>query len=222
LRRPIREALALASATVVLTIGAASCGDRDDPSPAGSADPAATTAQEPRAPGPAGGKASRRRGSQDPSGSPGNGAGGSGNGAGGSRPGRIYGDGSIQRFGAPASGEDRSSAVAVARAFYAARAAGDWDRACDLMSSGIVDQLERARDARTKAPGCPSTLAALAGGVPSQLRRQQADTIRFTEIRVEGDRAHAVFESAAIPHGFLPMAREEGDWKVAAIAGSPL
>ena len=46
--------------------------------------------------------------------------------------------------------------------------------------------------------------------------------IEFGELRIDGDSAFLIFKSTAIPNGFLPMAREDGEWKVAAIAGSSL
>lgn len=215
-------------AVVVLALGVVACGDDEDGGESGSSatgaaqtapsPPQSKTAKDAARKG-SGGKASKDSPSSSRSSSAGSGGGG------GSKPsGKVYGDGSIERFGAGASDEDGSAAIDVAKAYYAARAAGDWKAACELMSSGIKQQLAQtfAQNPKLKAKGCPAVLTGLAGGVPEQVRKQEAEAIEFTEIRVKDDGAYAIFESKAIPHGFLPMAREDGEWKVAAIAGSSL
>jgi hypothetical protein len=138
--------------------------------------------------------------------------------------GKVQGDGSIQRFGDAASTDEARAAVAAAVGFYDARAQGDWARACGLMTSGIQKQLIRTfgRSARAEDRGCPEILAALAGGLPRQLRVEQARTVRFTGLRAEGERGFALFTSDSIPHGFVPMARQDGQWRVAALSGSAL
>lgn len=143
----------------------------------------------------------------------------------GSEPtGKVYGDGSIQRYGDPADGGDRDAAVAAAQEFYAARGASDWNRVCELMAGPIVEQLEQltAKAPQLKGKDCPELLEAMMGAVPAEARRRDAAGLEFGELRVDGDSAFLIFKSTAIPNGYLPMAREDGDWKVAALAGSSL
>lgn len=152
------------------------------------------------------------------------GSGAAGGGSGSKPSGKVYGDGSIQRYGESASDSDREALFAAATGFYAARAAGDWNRVCELLSQRIVDQLEQlaARAPQLKGADCPKLTKMMIGGVPAQVRRSDANSTRFTDARVDGDSAFAIFESKAIPHGTIPLAREDGEWKVAAIGGSPL
>jgi hypothetical protein len=46
--------------------------------------------------------------------------------------------------------------------------------------------------------------------------------LRWIEVRVKGDGGYVLFKSPTIPHGFLPMHQEDGDWSVASIGGSSL
>lgn len=68
---------------------------------------------------------------------------------------------------------------------------------------------------------CAAVLAGLSAAVPAAARREGADA-EAAALRGEGDRAFLLYQG---PHGvdyFMPMAREDGAWKVAAIAPSPL
>lgn len=170
-----------------------------------------------------GGGSGAGSGSGSGSGGGSGGSGGSGSG-GGSAPasGKTLGDGSIQAFGESADSGDRDAAIAAAQEFYAARAASDWGRVCDAMSTPIKQQLEQMLSKAPKLKGkpCSELLEALSGGVPASARRSESEGLRFTEVRVDGDSAFAIFKSTAIPNGFIPLSREGGAWKVAAIGGS--
>lgn len=158
------------------------------------------------------------------SGSGSRGAAGSGGGSDVPSGGKVLGDGSIQRFGESAGSGDRDAIVAAANGFYSARAASDWPRFCELLSTAISKQLqqmlEQAPQMKGKPKGCANVVAALVGGVPQASRAADADGISFTEVRVDGDSAFAIFKSGTIPNGFLPMTREGGVWKVGAVGGS--
>jgi len=212
-----RKLFAVLIATSALALGTAGCGDDDDAGGESDGAPIVTTETEPSKSDAGNRDASKKADDDSPSSSsPSPSSSGSS--------GKVYGDGSIQRFGEAASESDDTAIVSAATAFYDARASDDWKAACDLMTSGIREQLGRGftNDKKADAPDCPAVLAGLAGGLPKALRQQQADTLRFTEVRVDGEGAYAVFESKPIPHGFVPMRREDGEWKVAAIAGSSL
>lgn len=218
-RKPIVVALIAAA----LATGVAACGDDDKQD--GSAQSAATTtdtaaAETDTAPD----EERKQKGADDAQGS-GASKSGSADSPSASEPsGKVGGDGSIQRFGDSAGGEDRDAAVAAAQEFYAARGGSDWNRVCELLAGPITDQLKQmlAQAPQMKGKDCPELLAAMIGRVPEEARRREAAGLEFGELRIDGDSAFLIFKSTAIPNGFLPMAREDGEWKVAAIAGSSL
>lgn len=218
----MRRSLSIAAVLLALCVGVAACGDDRG----GSAEPATTSISTQSAGEPAseddGGSAADASGKGAESSGRDSGAADSGDSRSSSR--KIYGDGSIERFGGDASGEDGSAVIGVASAFYGARGAGDWEQVCDLLSSDIRKQLEQGlgQGSKEKSKDCSVVAATLIGGLPQAIRRQEADTVKFVDVRIEDDSAYAIFESGPIPHGFVPMHREDGEWKVAAISGASL
>lgn len=130
----------------------------------------------------------------------------------------------IARLGRQASPAHTTAAIKVARSYLGARVAGDWSRTCALMSRSFKSTLQQTfgDNPRLDGEGCEAILAAVVGGLPEPVRRRQAEGVRFTELRAKGDRGHVLFESPAIPYGVMPMHLEDGDWKVAALAGMRL
>jgi hypothetical protein len=222
-----KRVVATLFAVLALGLGLSACGDDDGGSSAEGSQTVATPATTATEPPPADTTTRGRKGSSsDAAGKDASARGGSSASSGkdASDSKKVHGDGSIENFGDGASGEDSSGAIAAAEAFYAARAADDWKGVCDLMSSGIKEQLEQtfAQNPKLEGKGCTAVVPALVGGVPKPLLQQQADSTTFTEVRVKDDGAYVLFKSPTIPHGFLPMHQEDGDWKVAAIGGSSL
>lgn len=118
------------------------------------------------------------------------------------------------------SGEVRAAESTLA-SFFEARAKEDWKAGCSFLSSSIRRQLEKlAKGIGGKAKGCASVLAmsskgetaAGLGGPPIHA---------LTSLRVEGDKAFALWVG---PHGqkyAMPMVRERGDWRPAEVAPIP-
>jgi hypothetical protein len=133
------------------------------------------------------------------------------------------GDNSIQDFGAEASAAERAAAGRVLTAYLRAYASGDAQAACSLLASSATDALERTfAQAGSKAPkGCAAILQAMTGRVP-QAARRQLTLVRILSLRVQGDRAFAIYDAADGKAYAIPMARESGSWRVAGLAGSPL
>jgi hypothetical protein len=71
------------------------------------------------------------------------------------------------------------------------------------------------------APSCPQLVAAFTAGIPPATRRQLG-VARVAGLRAQGERGFILYRGAQDAGYFMPMAHENGQWKVAAIAGSPL
>jgi hypothetical protein len=221
---------------VVLALGAAGCGDdRESGSNGGGA------AAESAATGPApGGDRGEQAGGDDEGGGDRERDGGSGGDSDASAPPqpaepgdryvpaerdrKIQGDGSIERFGAQAPDDEADDIVAVAVGYYDARAERDWARACGLMSSSMKQQFAQLAERAESIDGedCPAVMEAFTARVPREALVREAREVRFNEVRVEGNRAFAIFKSKSIPNGTLPMVRENGRWKVASMVGTTL
>ena len=117
------------------------------------------------------------------------------------------GDNSIQEFGSEASGSDFEAAAAALHGYLDARAAAAWTAACAYMSPGVAN--------------CPETLASLSADVPAAALSEAAEA-DVAALRIEGDRGFLLFHGARGTNYFMPLVREGGTWKVAAIAPSAI
>lgn len=237
-RVKLRTRTAVLVAFLLAALGLAACGGSGS-SPTGStAETAPGAAKEGGASKPTG------SGSKSSNGKQSNGSGKSASGSGGSSPAHNDsgggaaqfktkgGDNSIQEFGGEGGGSELAQAAAALHGFLDARATGDWKRACANMAAGVTKSLEQLAGAAHSLPGkkgknapkhigCPQLLAAMSTGMPAYVKRDLAKA-DVGALRVEGERAFLLFRGAHHTNYFMPMAREAGKWKVAAIAASAL
>jgi hypothetical protein len=127
------------------------------------------------------------------------------------------GDNSIQEFGAEGSGSDFEAAATALHGYLDARAAGAWRDACSYLSPAVLASL--AQLGSGGGASCPETVASLSAGVPAAALEEAAEA-QVGALRIEGDRAFLLFRGAHGSDYFMPMVREGGAWKVAAIAAS--
>jgi hypothetical protein len=133
------------------------------------------------------------------------------------------GDNSIPEYGEEASDAEREAAASSLHAYLDSLAAHRWAAACSYMSLGLAAGLERLSSLSKEHPdleGCPEILAALNGRVP-QSALDAAAQADVASLRIEDDRGMALYRGAGGQGYAMPMAREEGGWRVAALAGTP-
>jgi hypothetical protein len=137
---------------------------------------------------------------------------------------RGPGDNSIQESGREASPSERERAAAALHGYLDSHAAGRWTAACRYMSATLVVGLERMgalSQSKHKPKGCPKTLAALSAGLPPRVLREGAQA-NVGSLRVNGERAFILYHGARGSDYAMPMVKEGGEWRVAALAGAPL
>jgi len=138
---------------------------------------------------------------------------------------RPGGDNSIQTSGSEASSSELQQAAAALHGYLDASAAGAWRDACSYMASGAAVGLRRfaGNSPQLKDAGCPELLAALSAGTPESTRRLSTEA-DVASLRVDGDRGSLLFQGAHNTDYFMlmPMAKEDGEWKVAAVAASAI
>jgi hypothetical protein len=131
------------------------------------------------------------------------------------------GDNSIQNYGEEASGEETDAASSALTVYLAARAKGDWARQCALLGKAAAAPLERfaASSSQFKDKGCAAILESLMGGAPASTRANPM-TSGVASLRVEGDHGFALFHGSHGVDYFVSMVKEDGKWKVGAVAPS--
>ncbi len=133
------------------------------------------------------------------------------------------GDNSIQNYGKEGEGAELEAASEVVVEFLDARAKGDWETACSHMAAVTLKPIEQlgARSAQLEGKGCPELVEALTGGVPASTRASKiGDGIE--SLRYQGARAFALWHGTDKTDYFIPLVKEDGEWKVGALAPSEL
>jgi hypothetical protein len=131
------------------------------------------------------------------------------------------GDNSIQNFGEEADAGELEAATATLTGFMQARAKSDWAKQCFYLAKAAIAPLEQlaSRSPQLEGKGCVAILAQLGTGAPPSTRAD-AMTDGVASLRVEGNRGFALYHGARGVDYFVPMTREEGEWKVGALAPS--
>lgn len=131
------------------------------------------------------------------------------------------GDNSVQEFGAEAGESELQAAATALHGFLDARAARNWAAACAYLSVATKEGFAQL-NATSQPRSCAATLATLSGKVPTATLREAA-VADVGSLREEGGQAFLIYRGP--PKGTvyaIPMAREDGAWKLASLAGTPL
>lgn len=133
------------------------------------------------------------------------------------------GDNSIQDFGEEGDEAELQQAAEALHAFYVARAAEDWEAACSHLAAQLVKQFEQlaARSPQLKGASCPTVLKAFTRPLPPSVVRETTQ-IDAASLRHEGERAFLIYKGGEGTVYAIPMQHEDGSWKVAGLAGTPL
>ncbi|HET6570243.1 MAG TPA: hypothetical protein VFG58_02000 [Solirubrobacterales bacterium] len=134
------------------------------------------------------------------------------------------GDNSVQEFGKEADRQEFDEAAHALHDFLDARAEGNWAAACDYMSKAVVESFEKlaAQAKQLKDADCAAILEKLTNPAAKSAMKQEAEKADVGSLRVEGDRSFVIYEGVKGTVLAMPMANEDGDWKVASLAGTPL
>jgi hypothetical protein len=131
------------------------------------------------------------------------------------------GDNSVQEFGEEAGASERDKAAAALHNFLDARAQGAWAAACDYLASSISSSLQQLAG-QGKAPSCPVLLESLTNPGAKELLVEEAEQADVGSLRFEGDRAFIIYRGTENTIYAMSMVEEDGEWKVASLAGTPL
>ncbi|MGB8500013.1 MAG: hypothetical protein WCD85_18690 [Pantoea agglomerans] len=133
------------------------------------------------------------------------------------------GNGDPRSFGEEADSAEREAALQAVEGFMKARAAGDWAVECSYAAREVIQQIEEffANNPQMKGKSCGVLLAGLSEAQPKKtLRNNLGDSI--DSLRVEGTKGFAIYHGTDGGEYAIPMALEDGDWKVAYLAPTKL
>jgi hypothetical protein len=121
---------------------------------------------------------------------------------------------SLVRFGHEASAEEREEVQSVVTASLRARAAADFVAQCETLSIQAINEIPGA-----KGHGdCPRKLKEFAEPL-ARSKPIRANTLSgpIPALRVKGDRAYALYHGNDGKDYALPLAKEDGAWKVSSL-----
>lgn len=134
------------------------------------------------------------------------------------------GDNSVQEFGEEAGGEEFEAAAAALHNFLDARAEGNWAAACRYMSKAVVESFEElaAQSKQLDGASCGAIVEGLTNPAAKASMKEEAEQADVGSLRIEGERAFLIYTGVDGTVMAMPMANEDGEWKVGSLAGTPL
>jgi hypothetical protein len=134
------------------------------------------------------------------------------------------GDNSVQEFGAEADTSELDAAATALHNFLDARAESNWAAACEYMSKGTTESFEKlaAQAKSIDDKSCASILEKLTNPAAKGAMKVEAEKANVRSLRTEGEQAFLLYTGIDGAILAMPMANEDGDWKVASLAGTPL
>jgi len=221
-------------AAALLAFGVVACGGDDSSSTR--TQPATEATQEDRSPDESSGGVASDEKAKKGDARPGDGeTGGSGSSdfvpkqhddsGGGSAQFRVKGgDNSVQEFGEEADESEREEAATALHNFLDARAAEEWESACSFLAQDVKASLEQLAGQAQQAEdmSCAGILAKLTNRAALPALRSEAARADVGSLRIEGDRAFVLYRGIGDTVLAVPMTNEDGGWKVASLAGTPL
>lgn len=134
------------------------------------------------------------------------------------------GDNSIQEFGEEADTGELDAAAAALHNFLDARAEGNWAAACNYMSKAMIESFEKLASQSKEAgdTSCGALLEKLTNPAAKSAMKAEAEKADVRSLRTEGEQAFVIYTGTEGTILAMPMANEDGEWKVASLAGTPL
>ena len=131
------------------------------------------------------------------------------------------GDNSIQNFGEEADAAEVDEASATLSGYMEARAKDDWAKQCTLLAQDRGGAARTARHplAPVQGQGLRGDPRGAAGTAPASTRTNTL-TDGIASLRFEDDRGFALYHGTGGVDYFVPMVKEDGQWKIGAFAPS--
>jgi hypothetical protein len=134
---------------------------------------------------------------------------------------KATGPNELVEFGAEASRAEREEANAVLEENFKARAAADFTAQCVTLSAQTIKEVDytaHVSSTRKSEKGCGGKLRELATPL-SKSKEAREDRLDgpIPAMRIKGKRAYALFHGTDGKNWVMPMKKEGGEWRVAAL-----
>jgi hypothetical protein len=124
----------------------------------------------------------------------------------------------LLEFGKEGGGSELDEADEVVDDFLAARARGDWEATCDLLSKPMLDKLEYLATSSTglEDTSCPSFLDAFV--VVSPQEKKETAEIEGGSLRHQGATGYLIYSGSGDSVYAMPLDRQGDEWRVAELS----
>lgn len=131
------------------------------------------------------------------------------------------GDNSIQNYGDEADESELEEAENAIVGYLDARAKANWAKSCEYLAKLATEPLEKLAESSPKLKGkdCGAIVGALSGQVPKSSLASPV-TEGIASVRFKGDRGFALFHGPQGAKFFMPLVKEDGEWKVGSLVAS--
>jgi hypothetical protein len=127
------------------------------------------------------------------------------------------GDNSIQTYGREGNANQRARLSAIVQAYFDARTDRDWRKACFLLAASQRAEYENL----SRSGSCAQTMRTLMAQVPDRALAEETQ-IEVLTLREEGDHAFLIYRRPDHTVYAMPLAREDGKWKVGLVTPTAL
>lgn len=134
------------------------------------------------------------------------------------------GDNSVQEYGEESGESELQEAAEQVHDFFVARAVGDWEKACSYLSKSMSEQLKQLAESSTELEdkSCASFLESFTGRLSASAWRENT-MVDAGSLRLDSEQGFLIFYGPPDKTVYaMPLAREDGTFKVGALAGDPL
>jgi hypothetical protein len=131
------------------------------------------------------------------------------------------GDNSIQNYGEEADTSELQEAEDAIVNYLDARAKANWAKSCEYLAALATEPLEKLAESSPKLKGkdCGAIVGALSAQVPKSALASPV-TEGIASVRFQGDRGFALFHGPQGARFFMPLVKEDGEWKVGSLVAS--
>jgi hypothetical protein len=127
----------------------------------------------------------------------------------------------LQEFGEAADGDDYQSIAQAALGYLVVLAKQQRAEMCAQLSQGMVTRLTSGpASTASDSPSCEGTLKLLLANAPASAFRHFR-SVEVGAVRVDGDQAFVLVQDQGGDWFSIPMAEEDGTWKVGTLAPIP-
>jgi hypothetical protein len=127
----------------------------------------------------------------------------------------------VENAGSEAKGAEEKAVLLAERTYLTAIAAGDYPKACTVVSPSIEASLQAMVPTQAGRRNCPEILAKLVGGGAARVVRPQLEG-KVVRVRIEKDHGFVIFHAPGARLYAFPMSREGGRWLVGALNAAVL